>query len=66
MSHCLNCGCRVFRGLCVNCHEENYIEQQYNDLNLPTPKSIYEKARENERDVYLNPIDDKKKDRSIK
>lgn len=59
--HCLNCGERVFRGLCTNCHEANYIEKQYDDLDMPVPESIYKKARENERDVYLSPIDDTKK-----
>ncbi len=53
MSYCENCGCKVFRGLCTNCHEDNYIEEQYIDLNEPVPESIYKKARENERDVYL-------------
>jgi hypothetical protein len=48
MKYCENCGCKSFRGLCTNCHEENYIEDQYVELGIPTPKSIYEKARENE------------------
>lgn len=60
MSHCKNCGERVFRGLCTNCHEENFIENQYIDLDMPVPELIYKKARENEGDVYLNPVDDKK------
>lgn len=59
MGYCENCGSRVYRGLCVNCHEENYIEDQYIELNEPVPESIYKKARENERDVYLMPVDDK-------
>lgn len=63
MSYCLNCGERVFRGLCTNCHEENFIEKQYEDLDMPVPKKIYEKARQNEHEVYLNPVDDKKEER---
>jgi len=59
MSSCENCGCRVYRGLCTNCHEENFIEDLYVDLEMETPESIYKKARENERAVYLNPVDDK-------
>ena len=61
MSHCVNCGERVYRGLCTNCHEENFIEQQYIDLEETIPEQIYKKARENERDIYLKPIDDNKK-----
>ena len=59
-SHCLNCGERVYRGMCTNCHEENYIERQYEDLNMPVPEAIYEKSRKNEQEVYLNPVDDLK------
>jgi hypothetical protein len=61
MSHCVNCGERVYRSLCTNCHEENFIEQQYIDLEETIPKQIYKIARENERDIYLKPIDDNKK-----
>jgi hypothetical protein len=61
VSHCVNCGERVYRGLCTNCHEENFIEQQYIDLEETIPEQIYKKARENERDIYLKPIDDNKK-----
>lgn len=53
MGYCENCGEKAYRGLCTNCHEENYIEDQYNDLDLPVPESIYKKARENELDVYF-------------
>lgn len=60
-SHCLNCGEKVYRGLCTNCHEENYIENQYMDLNEPVPESIFNKARENEISVCLNPVDDNPK-----
>lgn len=58
MGYCENCGCKAFRGLCTNCHEENYIEQQYIEDNKQIPKNIYEKARQNEQDVYLEPIQD--------
>lgn len=29
MNTCENCGSRVYRGACVNCHEEVYIMDQY-------------------------------------
>ena len=53
MGYCENCGCKQYRGLCTNCHEANYIEDQYIDLNEPVPESIYKKARENEAEVYM-------------
>lgn len=54
---CENCGERVYRGLCTNCHEENFIEDQYHDLGEPVPDSIYSKARENERAVEQIPVE---------
>ncbi len=60
MSHCENCGCRVYRGLCTNCHEENFIEDQYIDLDMKIPDSIYKKSRQNEQDVYMMPVDDQR------
>ena len=26
--YCKDCGCRVYNGHCVNCHEETYIAEQ--------------------------------------
>lgn len=49
--HCLNCGCAQYNGLCTNCHEVNYIEEQYIELGLYTPDDIYKQSRENERKV---------------
>lgn len=34
MSHCEDCGCKVYNGACTNCHEAVYIEQQYYDLDM--------------------------------
>lgn len=64
MSHCINCGCRVYGGLCVNCHEDNYIETQYLELNMDVPASIYNKSRENERDVGASSVDDEDQNES--
>ena len=27
--YCPDCGCKVYNGACVNCHEEKYIMQQH-------------------------------------
>lgn len=44
--YCEDCGCKVFSGHCVNCHEETYIAQQYRDLGEAVPESIAEKELE--------------------
>lgn len=45
-SSCENCGCRVYSGRCVNCHEELYILDKYIDqcLDLPGEDSNFMKA----------------------
>jgi len=35
--YCENCGCKVYSGRCVNCHEELYIIDQYRELGMPLP-----------------------------
>lgn len=35
--YCEDCGCKVYNGICTNCHEELYIEDQYYELNMPLP-----------------------------
>lgn len=37
MKYCENCGCKVFNGKYVNCHEELFILEQYEELNMPLP-----------------------------
>ena len=44
MSHCEDCGCRVYNAACTNCHESIYIEQQYADLDMETPGLISREA----------------------
>ena len=29
--HCEDCGCKVYSGICTNCHEELYIYETQND-----------------------------------
>jgi hypothetical protein len=32
MRYCEDCGCAVYNGHCVNCHEEVFIAEQHMDL----------------------------------
>jgi len=43
---CEDCGCKVYGGHCVNCHEETYIADQYRDLGEPIPTLIADKEAE--------------------
>lgn len=38
--YCEDCGCKVYGGHCVNCHEETFIAEQYRDLDMEVPESI--------------------------
>jgi hypothetical protein len=29
---CPNCGCKIYNGHCVNCHEGTYIFEQYQEI----------------------------------
>lgn len=51
---CKDCGCKVYSGACTNCHEEIYIEQQYNSCYLPVPKIIKEKADKARKQIKFN------------
>lgn len=48
MSYCEDCGCKVYSGRCVNCHEELYIRDQYldQDMELPSEDSDFMKKVE--------------------
>lgn len=57
MPTCDNCGEKVYSGRCVNCHEELYILDQYDELELPPPdehSEFMERAREQQREVSRN------------
>ena len=49
-NYCEDCGCKVYGGHCVNCHEETFIAQQYRDLGDRVPESIAEKELEQSYD----------------
>jgi len=38
-NYCPDCGCKVYNGHCVNCHEETYIAQQNADNDEPCAMS---------------------------
>ena len=53
---CPNCGCRQYDGLCTNCDEECYIQDQYSRDGDSTPIEIEEIAAEQRarRDMRQN------------
>jgi len=59
MKTCEDCGCKVYNGHCVNCHEETYIaEQNYqNDEPISFSPEFREKLAIQEKeaeDIRLN------------
>jgi len=34
-SYCENCGCVMYDGICTNCYEELYIEEQCMEFDIP-------------------------------
>lgn len=54
VKYCEDCGCKVFSGRCTNCHEELYILDQYDELDMPYPdpeSDFMKKAREAQKQV---------------
>lgn len=51
MKTCEECGSKVYSGYCINCNEEHYIEEQYIELDMAVPKSIYEKSRKDDKEA---------------
>lgn len=49
--YCENCGCRVYNGKCVNCHEETYIYEQNeaNDEQICFSEEFMKKVVEQEK-----------------
>lgn len=49
--YCENCGCKVYNGHCVNCHEERYIYEQSQSNDEPTSFSneFLDKVREQDK-----------------
>lgn len=56
MKTCENCGSKVYKHGCVNCHEESYIMDQYLELDMPGPSNeftdkVNEQKRKHKSDV---------------
>ena len=52
--YCENCGCKVYNGRCTNCHEELYILDQYDELEMKRPSEdtdFMKKVHEHEADI---------------
>lgn len=55
MRACENCGCRVYNGVCTNCHEETYIlETQSEDMTYPISDEFMQKVAEQRPEVERN------------
>ena len=53
-SYCDNCGCKVYSGACVNCHEAVYIQDQYIDLEMEVPDSILKEVEGHQAEIIKN------------
>lgn len=57
MSHCEDCGCKMYKGRCTNCHEELYILDQYQEQGMKLPKEDSEfmkKVTEQQKQINNN------------
>ena len=52
---CKNCGCKIYGGACVNCHEEFFIAEQNagNEEPAPIPK-VFQKLEEHREEIEEN------------
>ena len=56
-NYCEDCGCKMYSGRCTNCHEELYILDQYDELNMKYPdedSGFMQKVREQQKEVSEN------------
>lgn len=49
--YCDNCGEKSYNGACTNCHEEIYIEKQYEELDMIIPDQIIEIADKHRKQI---------------
>ncbi len=51
--YCEDCGCKVYNGHCVNCHEETYIaEQNYgNDEPIAFSEDFNNKLKQQQKEA---------------
>ena len=54
--YCPDCGCKVYNGHCVNCHEETYIyeQNQQNDEMISFSDGFLAKVKQQEKDKNKN------------
>ena len=52
--YCEDCGCKVFGGHCVNCHEDVYIAQQHYELGTFDECSDEFKQKVAEQEININ------------
>lgn len=53
-NYCEDCGCKTYDAKCTNCHEELYILEQYDELEMEYPKEETEfmkKVREQQEEI---------------
>ena len=53
-NYCENCGCKVHSNGCVNCNEELYILDQYDELEMQRPNEdsdFMKKVREKQEQL---------------
>lgn len=43
MSYCPDCGCKMYNGVCTNCHEEMIIEQELYAFDIPISDEFNDK-----------------------
>lgn len=53
-SQCENCGCNVYGGHCVNCHEETYIfdQNESNDESIDFSDEFIRKVEKQQAEAY--------------
>lgn len=55
MSKCEDCGIKVQNGVCRNCQEEIFIEEQYEELGIAVPEQISKVAEEQRKKLKVKP-----------
>lgn len=54
-TNCQDCGCSVYDGVCVNCHEETVILEQYIELEMDAPsKAFLAKVEQQKEQIEAN------------
>ena len=56
MNYCPDCGCKMYNGVCTNCHEEMYIAEQYYELGMPITESFQDRLNDVEQEHKLYAI----------